>query len=437
MKKYLLTTFLVGTFTAGISVSCFAETLGDAVAFAVQNHPSVMAAQSGRNASAETVTEEKSAYYPVINMNASFGRVYADNTTTRGLSVTRGAGYSWYGEGRTALNQKLYDWSATDHRVAAAKSRYYAADLSVEDKRQAIEFQTTQAYIQTLLAQTLKNKAENHLSLMKTYEGRIETLVDEGGADDSALSRAQDIVLLAENSLIQAETDLAVALASYAEAVGRPPVNGLVEPALSMDTMPPDIDTATSVALQNHPQIIAAQYDVKAAHYDKRAEQINLYPQFDAELSYGERDQRDLIGGESTDARALVKVNWDFAVGGAQKAAQRRAAEIEREATYIVDGLKRTVERDVRVAWSSLDLAKRQKMNEADRLAAARETLDTYNEQFEGGQKTLLDIMSAEMQVFNADYSYTNMVYRELDAAYALRIIVGQTASAPAHVTEG
>lgn len=422
IKRILVHASVLAMMTATAPV-LYAETLGDAINDAVHNHPSVYAAKARRDAVKESVSEEKSAYYPTMNATASFGRVYADNTTTRGLSVTRGAGYSWYGDGRLALNQNIYDWSERENRVDAAKARYQSSSLAYRDRQELVAFQTTQSYIQLVRAQVLKAQAEKHLKAMKGYKDRIGTLVKDGGADESELSRAQDFVSLAENIMAQAEADYAVSLAGFEEVVGRAPMGDLDEPSMDLSYIPETIDDAVTMALANNPQVMAAQQDAQAAMYDRRASDGNLYPTLDAELSASKKDQKDLIGGESEDARALLKMNWDVSLGGGQLATRRRLSEQYNEARYVVEDLKRTIERDVKVAWTSMHLASRQKDNEATRLEAAKKTLSTYDEQYEGGQKKLLDLMTAKAQVFAADQAYKNFVYQELDAAFALKFL--------------
>ena len=425
MRKKILTASLAGLLLTGMPMTAQAETLETAVSSALSSHPSIMAARARHGAAKESITEEKSAYYPTANATASFGRVFSDNTTTRGLSTQRGTGYSWYGDGRVALNQTLYDWSATGHRVMSAKERYKSSGFLFEDRQSAIEFQTTQSYVQLVRAEALKAQAITHLSAMNTYKNRVQTAVNNGGADRSELSRAQDLVSLADNARAQVDADFDIAQAGFMEAVGRLPEGDLFDPTFDLGTLPDVLDDAIHAALNSHPQINAAKRDANSAFYEKKAEDANLYPTFDAELSYSEKDQKDLIGGESKDARALVKMNWDMSLGGGEKAARRRLRYQHREADLIVEDLSRTVERDVKVAWTSFYLASKQKSNEAERLSAAKKTLSTYKEQYEGGQKKILDLMTAKAQVFAANQAYTNLLYREMDAAYALRSLVG------------
>lgn len=431
MTHKFLSVVLAGMLTAGWVNEARAETLESAVSAAIMAHPAVMAAKAQRDGAAETVVEEKSRYYPTASASTSFGRIYADNTTTRGLSTVRGVGYSWYGDGRIAMNQTLYDWSTTSNKVGSAKSGYRVADWQFHNSRETIAYMTTQAYIQALRAQVMRKKAATHLTSMRDYKTRIETAVRDGGADESELSRAQDIVSLAENAMAQADADMAIAIAAYEEAVGRGPAGDLSDPSFDMTVLPDIIDDAVAMALSRHPQIAAAMEDANAAHYEKEAEESNLLPVLDAELSYYKKDQKDLIGGEGEDARAILRMNWDMSLGGAELAAQRRAAHRVNAAEFAVEDLSRTVERDVKVAWTSLHLATIQKGNELKRLEASRQTMATYREQYEGGQKKILDIMTAEAQVFSADQAFTNLRYRELEAAYALQsLLTGMTQTA-------
>ena len=94
---------------SGASGFACAETLQRSVVAALNHHPSVTAAMANRDAYIEEKKEQFSGYFPAISVGAAGGRIYGDNSTTRGLSVTRGAGYSGYGEGSISLTQMLFD----------------------------------------------------------------------------------------------------------------------------------------------------------------------------------------------------------------------------------------------------------------------------------------------------------------------------------------
>ncbi len=370
-RVFLISSAIVTTFGGFAN----AETLSGSVQSAVQNHPSVMAALAGEEVSRQDIKEQQSAYYPTASAGASFGRIYADNTTTRGLTVSRGAGYSWFGEGTGSLSQKLYDFNATRHGIDAAKARYQSAGASREVQILSVELQAAQAYLQLLRAQELLNTAKTNMGDMESYYKRIKTAFDNGGADESEVTRAQDFVSLAKNTVLQYETDLKIAAAGYKEIVGNEPQGELEEPSFEMSNLPQTLGEAITKATSYNPQIDSSALEVKATEQDLKREKSAFYPDLNAELSYMQRDQKDIIGGESTDGRALVRMNWDYNFGGAQTAAQKRAAAIKQEAEFNLEATNRLIERDVEVAWHSLHLASEKKKNEYDRLNAAQKHL--------------------------------------------------------------
>ncbi len=425
MQKIIIKYLLTSAMFVSYGSLAQAETLDSAIRYAVQNHPSIQATKAAEGVAQKTIEEEKSALYPVANLGASFGRVYSNTTTTRGLSVSRGAGYSWYGEGNGRLNQTLYDFDATKNSIQAAHSRYMAADSTTNVQEVTIELQAMQSYLQLLRATTLLSKAIENKVEMEDFFDRIQIAYDNGGADESEVSRAQDLVSTSKNIILQYDSELQISKASFREVVGRLPDGEVVEPSLDLRLLPDTIDDAIAMSLSLNPQLKVAGYNTKANKYELEREQTNLMPTFDAELSAFKKDQDDLIGGESEDVRGLVRANWDYSFGGADRAVKDRAAFALKEAEFNKEALKRTIERDVEVAWISLNLATQQKKNEMDRFEATKQTLETFREQYEGGQQKILDVMGAMNAAFFAEQDYLNIKYQEMSATYTLMNVIG------------
>lgn len=406
-----------------------ADTLYDAVYEAVTTHPAVTAARESKNASEATVTEQRSAYYPEVSVSATGGRIYGDNSTSRGLSVTRGAGYSWLWEGNAAVTQRIYDWGETGNKVDAAKARESAADSTLQGTREGAALRAVQAYIGLLRAGELKVQAAENLRNIKTYEDKIKVQVSAGGADEAELNRANDFLLLAQNATTEFDGQYQQALADYVEAVGHPPANALKRPLLP-SVFPPTLDNAIDEAFANHPQVIAAKQAVIASDHDARAESTSYLPKVSGQLSYLERDEADLIGGEATDARAVMKMDWNYSTGGAQLARVDRAQHLRAQTKAQLDEIYRRVERDVRVAWAGLDVVRQQQKTQEDRRTATAAVVKTYKTQYEGAKRSLLELMQAESQAFDAKIAYSNADYGVLNATYTLMASTGQLIAA-------
>lgn len=406
-----------------------AESLYDAVQEAITTHPSIEAAKAAEDASHQTVREERSAYFPELSANITGGRIYGDNATSRGLSVTRGAGYSNLGEGSASLSQRVYDWGETSNKVDAAKAREGAAASTFTGTQEAIALRATQAYVGLLRATHLRVAAAGNLKNIQEYQDKIATQVKEGGADEAELNRANDFLLLAQNAATEFDGQYQQALADYVEATGVAPQNALKRPVLPA-TFPSTIDGAIDAAFAGHPSVEAAKSAVIAGDHDMRAEATTYLPKVSAQMSYLKRDQEDIIGGEATDARAVMKMDWNYSVGGAQLARRDRAEFLKAQAKAQLDETYRRIEHDVRVAWSALDVVRNQQKTQESRRAATANVVDTYKTQYEGGNRSLIELMQAESQAFDASVAYDNADYGVLNATYTLLAATGQLVAA-------
>lgn len=402
-----------------------AESLYDAVHQAITTHPSIEAAKAAQGATDETVREQRSSYFPEISATITGGRIYADNSTSRGLNVTRGVGYSNLGEGTATLSQRVLDWGETGNKVDAAKARASAASSTVVGTEETVAIRAIQAYVGLLRAGELKDKAKANLESIRAYQEKVAIQVNEGGADEAELNRANDFLLLAENAATGFDGEYQQSLADYVEAVGIQPVSALKRPMLPA-TFPNNLNDAIDVAFATHPQVLSAKDALIASDHDMRAETTSYLPKVKTEFSYLKRDQKDVIGGESVDARALMKMDWNYSVGGAQHARVDRAEFLRAQSKAQLQEAYRRIERDVRVAWSALDVVRQQFKTQENRKTATAKVVETYKEQYEGGKRTVVDLMQAESQAFDAAVAFANADYGVLNATYTLLAATGQ-----------
>lgn len=70
-----------------------AETLREAVGAALESHPGLEIAAARKDISTAREDEEFSNLFPQINTSATGGRMFGNNSTSRGLTVSRGEAY--------------------------------------------------------------------------------------------------------------------------------------------------------------------------------------------------------------------------------------------------------------------------------------------------------------------------------------------------------
>ncbi len=64
-----------------------------------------------------------------------------------------------------------------------------------------------------------------------------------------------------------------------------------------------------------------------------------------------------------------------------------------------------------------------------EHVIAAKQTLEAYDQQFRIGQRTLLDVLDAENELFNARKDYINADYDHLIAQYRILNATGNLLS--------
>jgi adhesin transport system outer membrane protein len=417
---------LTGALTLVLSAPAQAESLQEAVRVALANHPGMEIAAARKDAAHQQEAEEFSNYFPEISTNLAGGRMYGNNSTTRGLTVTRGEAYSWLWEGSASLTQPIFNGFSTVNRVDAAQARVNAAELTIADTKQALALRATQAYFNVMRAQDALEKTKSYQDTIKDYLSRINKMVDSGAADESEAAQARNIQALLDNNVAQMEGDVKLALADYAEAIGSLPTGRLVKTPLQKDLFMMSSTDAVEHAKTYHPLVLSARKQMEAEDKEVSADRGALLPTLAGELSYLERDQKEEIGGEVTDARALMRASWNISTGGAQIARIRKSKAERSEAMARIAQTQRQIERDIRRSYADYETAKKQKDLTDERVKITRELFHTYEKQFEASRVRLLQLMQAENQLFTTELEQINSEYRLLIAEYTTMASAGR-----------
>jgi outer membrane protein TolC len=251
-------------------------------------------------------------------------------------------------------------------------------------------------------------------------------MVDEGVADESETSQARNLLLSLETSVINYEGQVDAALANYRQVMGGLPRSGLQEPMAIAHMVPKAPEKALLASQTDHPLLMSLDREMQASDFDVKAERGVLFPSLDAELSAYKKDQKEEIGGEIEDGRALIKMNWLFNTGGAQFARMDRARAEKSELLARKKETLRQVEGDIRRAYAEMNTAQKQMAVIDERKIVTQELLSAYETQFEGGRVRLLQLMQSENQLFGVDVERLDADYRYKLAEYNVLASMGK-----------
>ncbi|MEF1186070.1 TolC family protein, partial [Vibrio sinaloensis] len=223
--------------------------------------------------------------------------------------------------------------------------------------------------------------------------------------------------LAAQNNLIDTHTQ-------FKRLVGQDPL-GLIYPRADESKLPLSLTDAIIQANDNHPVIQLSMIDVDAARFQYKQSKGSFYPTFSIEASQTWRDDAGGDEGRSEETLAMIRMRYNLFNGGSDSDLSERAAYQLNKAKDLRDDAYRQVEEGLRLSWSALDLTLQQKNFLADHVDSAAETVISYEKQYRIGQRTLLDLLNTENELFEARKDYLDAHYAEQYAKYRVMNATG------------
>jgi adhesin transport system outer membrane protein len=403
-------------------------TLQDTIRATIANNPELGVVKADRHAVDQELRQARGGYLPSVDARGMFGPAYTKNDTTR--SESNGASGTWNrSEAQIKLSQMLWDGHAVQSEVERQSARANSATYRVEESAEFLALGATEAHLEVLRHQEILRLNEANLEAHRRILRQVEELERGGGGDIADVQQTLSRLAEAEASLARARGALADAAASYQQIVGEPPQRLTLDPLPAAD-LPAAADAAALAASVESPTVRIAASDVDVAAAELRGTRANYYPRFDLELTGAAGN--DLAGQDdsSYDASALLVLRYNLFRGGADIAREREAFHRVNEARSALEQARRRAEEEARLSFSALETAQARTVALRAKAEAQRRTRDAYAQQFEVGQRDLLDVLDAENELFLARVGLVTAEYTERFAVYRLLAVVGDLLAA-------
>jgi adhesin transport system outer membrane protein len=404
---------LVTSIALAFSAPGFGQSLKEVVQSAIDTHPEVLSATHKKDAADSAKDAAFGGYFPRIDLVVGGGRESSKNTTT--LATTP----DWVRLPRyqetMILNQMLWDGlgvrSEVERRQAISDSAAYKAYAIASD----IALQASDAYLEVLKNQEfVKFAKENLAAHQKTFD-QVKLRADRGVGRRADLEQIDARLALAISNLASAESTLRDAEITYFKVVNKQPGN-LVKPA--PPPVPASADEAVKVGLQKHPTLRSAYSDIESAQAQRAIARSFYSPRIEFEASYSNNRDLDGVSGPNRDRLVMMYLKWNLFRGGFDLNRNRETAKQINEAQEISRNTQRQVEAAVRLAFNAYATA-RDRLPSLERYVKASDaTRAAYAQQFNIGQRTLLDLLDAENEFFTSRKTQLDGQFIELSARY-------------------
>ncbi|ARD24038.1 MULTISPECIES: TolC family outer membrane protein [Shewanella] len=421
-----------------------AQSLEQAVAHTLDTNPELRIAFNRFKAREEQVNQAIAGYMPTVDLTGAYGWEQTDSPSTRGKrqpgndNLDEGVMELERGEAGFSIKQMLFDGFYTSSEVDRfsfeASSEQWALFAAAED----IALEVSKVYMNYIKAEQLLVLSEKNLNSHKEIYEQIKERTDSGLGSIADLSQISGRLARANANLMSAKNNLSDARAQYIRIVEVAPEN-LVVPVPDIDLLPANIAESVIMAQDNHPILKSASSDIKAADSERSSAQSNYYPKFSLELNgnwnnnldgedgYGTGTTLDpYVNGYSNDLVGMVRVKYNLFSGGKDLAREKEAAYKINEAKEIRQRAHRQVVEGVHLSWNAYEMLAPQKRYIRDHVIASKDTQVAYAQQFNLGQRSLLDLLDTENELYQARQDYLQTEYDETIAKYRLLNATGQ-----------
>ncbi|PFX11164.1 Outer membrane efflux protein BepC [Stylophora pistillata] len=299
------------------------------------------------------------------------------------------------------ITQPIYSGGDTTYRVEKAEGEHLQASLRLSEKVELVGFKAVEAYIAVRRFQRLWRLAQKNVKAHENILGKVRALIKGGRATTADLYTVESRLHDARTAVVDIEGDLSTAIANFMEAVSFVP-DRLQNAKMPDASLPKSLEEALNKAASDNRSVRLAETDIKIAQADLKVAKAPFHPTVDFEIE----GKRNFDVGAKTETEnkftALVVARWNLFNSGADLARKKELVERLASARYDLERVKRVAEKEVRVSWGEKRSSEKQANNLREAVASKEKVVAVYNEQFDLGTRSLLDLLDAQNEYFLA-----------------------------------
>lgn len=389
--------------------------LKETVTQAINYSPEVQASWHEFLASKQDIKVAKSGYLPSVDLSASAGSRERDFDGRDAYSAN---------QGQISLTQSLFNGFKTSGQVEHFDNASLVRYFELMDTVESAALEAVRAYQDVVSNRELVRLARDNYAKHREVYSQIEERVVSGVGRRVDLEQVAGRLALAETNLLTEASNLHDVSARYLRIVGQLPPETLPTTALADQDLPANIREALLLAYKGNPGFHAAVKNISAAQAQVKVERSGYYPK--AELRARQSTSRNLNGFDNRvdpdnygdESAVELALTYNLYAGGANRASVRRSLEQVNRAKDLRDKACIDLRQTTQIAYNDAHRIAEQLTSLDQHRRASDKVRTAYTEQFNIGQRTLLDLLDAENEYFEASRSYAK-AEADLEIAHA------------------
>jgi outer membrane protein TolC len=417
-------------------------TINEVLSLVLKNNPIIKQAEEAVNGAHARTNQKLGAFYPSLDIDATYTRLDPDPAIAfPGLGVMQLFAAENY-DTHIALHQKLFDFGKTSGSFKSAKYSQKSVENSAVAIKTNLAFETIQIFYSIILLEQSIDVQEQELKSLNEYLAITQKKLDSGSATSFDVLTIQVKVEEAKDAKIDLENNLTKSFIALKRLAGLEDKNtfdirgdltadtaDMINAAQSRkdniyDTLNEDL--LVKEALENRPELKAAQNRMQAANMQLGAAKSDNYPSIDLLFEYGKKngylpDLNEQL--ENTVAGAQFKMPIFNGLKTHNQIKEAKAAYMSTQAS--VEDARNMAVSDVQQIVSDIH-TNIEKIKAAElHVKLAEEAVSQAKIRYQSGVITNLDLLNAETALDQAKLLHLKALYSYIISRENLKKAVG------------
>jgi adhesin transport system outer membrane protein len=380
-------------------------TLYQVVEQTLLTNPEIQARYNDFRSSLEGQNVARGGFLPQVNAQGWLGHEWQSNLPGQDSASWNRPGYT------LELRQLLFDGFRTANDVKQAGfeklSRFYDL-LSTSDE---MAFNAVQAYLDVERYRDLEMLARQNYSLHEETLKQISERAESGVGRRVDQEQAGGRLALAQTNLMTESANLNDVTQRFRRVTGLD-VPATLAPPPRVDNQLPKDPKNFNDSLRSNPAFLSKQALLQAANAGVQSSKGAFSPKFEFVASTGTDTSQpgpDYKNTRSTNVQVVMSYN--LYRGGSDSARVRQTTAQSYAALDVRNYTCRNIQQDIAIAWNNVVHLRQALPFLRDHEVATTKVRDAYRQQFRIGQRTLLDLLDTENELFESRRALTNALY--------------------------
>ena len=418
MKKFLIALMIFASSTVYAADSeVVSLNLAESIELALKNNQSIAQSMEDREIARWRYKNARRQSGATFSYNFS-GRRYGQNANG---SKRIGNDFN----NSLTLSIPIYQGGRLKNQRLQSKYALDSAELTLEDTKQAIKLQTTQAYYEILRCRDMMKVREEEVNALQEHLNKSMIRYREGVVAKSDILASTVSLADAKQNYVIARGEYEKSLADLNNIIGLPTETPLlIRDETNYTTYEPTEESCVEYALENRPDYFSAEYAIKQAEAAIKIAESGRKPRVDASISKTAEGDR-IFKADSRSWQAGLTLQWNIFDNGVTSASvnemRAQLRKYQSVATQIADSIRLEVHNDY------IDLRTAEENIATTKIAVARAEEDYHLAQirYTEGVGTNLEVIDAQEKLTQARTNYFSAFYSYYVAKASLEKAMG------------